>query len=51
MNDQLIVQPNIYYSRQASAWEGVAGLAALYNVSGDGEYTLSAGAIIESVNL
>ena len=44
VNDQLIVQPNIYYSRQASAWEGVAGLAALYNVSGDGEYTLSAGA-------
>lgn len=44
VNDQLIVQPNIYYSRQAGSWEAVGGLAALYNVSGDGEYTLSAGA-------
>jgi hypothetical protein len=44
LNDQVIIQPNVYYSRQAGSWEAVGGLAALYNVSGDGEYTLSAGA-------
>ena len=44
LNDQVIIQPNVYYSRQAGSWEAVGGVAALYNVSGDGEYTLSAGA-------
>lgn len=44
LNSQLIVQPNLYFSTQANSWEVVAGLAALYNVTGDGEYVLSAGA-------
>lgn len=44
LNDQLILQPNLYYSFQAKSWEAVGGMAALYNVSGDGDYVLSAGA-------
>ncbi len=44
VNDQFILQPNLYFSTQANSWEAVGGMAALYNISGDGEYLLSAGA-------
>lgn len=44
MNDMLIINPNFYYSRKAGSWEAVGGLAALYNVSRDGDFILSAGA-------
>jgi type IX secretion system PorP/SprF family membrane protein len=44
LNEQLMLQPNLYYSYQATTWEAVGGMAALYNVSGDGEYVVSAGA-------
>lgn len=44
VSDQLILQPNFYFSTQATTWEAVGGMAALYNISGDGEYLLSAGA-------
>ena len=43
-NEQIIIQPNVYYSRKAGSWEAVGGLLALYNLSGDGDFTLSAGA-------
>jgi type IX secretion system PorP/SprF family membrane protein len=38
------LNPNIYYTRQANASELVGGLNAHYNLSGDGEYLLIAGA-------
>jgi type IX secretion system PorP/SprF family membrane protein len=44
VNDQWIVNPNVYYTTQASASELVLGLNAHYNISGDGEYTLIGGA-------
>jgi type IX secretion system PorP/SprF family membrane protein len=44
LNDQWIINPNIYYSTQAKAYELVAGMNAYYNLSGDGEYQLIAGA-------
>jgi len=43
LSDRLIIQPNLYFSTQAKAWEAVGGMALLYNISGDGDYTLSAG--------
>jgi type IX secretion system PorP/SprF family membrane protein len=43
VNDQWIVNPNIYYSRQAKAYEVVGGMNAHYNLSGDGEQQLIAG--------
>lgn len=43
LNDQWIVNPNIYYSRQAKAYEVVGGMNARYNLSGDGEQQLIAG--------
>ncbi len=36
LNDQWIINPNIYVSKQATAYETVAGLNAHYNLSGDG---------------
>ncbi len=36
LNDQWIVNPNIYVSKTATAYETVAGLNAHYNISGDG---------------
>ena len=44
VNDQLIVNPNAYFSLQAKAYEVVGGLNAHYNLSGDGEKILIAGA-------
>lgn len=43
VNDQWIVNPNIYYSMQAKSSELVAGATAHYNLSGDGEYQLIGG--------
>lgn len=43
-NDQLIVNPNAYFSTQAMASELVFGLNASYNLSGDGDKQLLAGA-------
>lgn len=43
LNDQLIVSPHMYLSIQAAASEWVGGVNAQYNLSGDGEYTLSGG--------
>lgn len=44
LNDQVILNPNFYYTRQATVSEIVGGLNAHYNLSGDGEYLLIAGA-------
>ena len=43
LNDQWIVNPNIYYSNQANVKELVGGLTAHYNLSGDGAYQLIGG--------
>ncbi len=43
VNDQWIVNPNVYYTRQVTSSELVAGLNANYNLSGDGEYILMGG--------
>lgn len=43
-NDRVIVNPNIYVSLQAKSYEIVGGLNAHYNLSGDGEKVLIAGA-------
>ena len=43
LNDRVIVNPNIYGSLQANAWELVGGLNAHYNASGDGSKILIAG--------
>ncbi|MBK6829001.1 MAG: PorP/SprF family type IX secretion system membrane protein [Chitinophagaceae bacterium] len=43
LNDRVIVNPNVYGSLQANAWEIVGGLNAHYNASGDGEKVLIAG--------
>ena len=42
-NDQWIINPNIYGSYQAKAYEIVGGLNAHYNLSGDGEKILIGG--------
>ena len=44
VNDRVIVNPNIYASLQAKSYEIVGGLNAHYNLSGDGEKILIAGA-------
>lgn len=44
VNDQWIFSPSAYFSRQSRAEELVAGLHANYNLSGDGEHQLIAGA-------
>lgn len=43
LNDQWIVNPNIYFSYQAKSWELVGGANAHYNLSGDGEKILIGG--------
>jgi type IX secretion system PorP/SprF family membrane protein len=43
VNDQVIVNPNIYYSQQAGVNEWVAGLNAHYDLSGNGDYQLIGG--------
>ena len=44
LNDRVIINPNIYASLQAKSYEIVGGLNAHYNLSGDGEKVLIAGA-------
>lgn len=43
LSDQVIFNPNIYYTRQSGASEWVAGANAHYNLSGDGNYELIGG--------
>jgi type IX secretion system PorP/SprF family membrane protein len=43
VNDQWIINPNIYFSTQAKAYEIVGGANAHYNLSGDGENELIGG--------
>jgi len=43
INDQVIVNPNVYFSLQARSYEIVGGANAHYNLSGDGEKVLIGG--------
>ncbi|RYY63295.1 MAG: type IX secretion system membrane protein PorP/SprF [Chitinophagaceae bacterium] len=43
LNDQWIVNPNVYVSTQAGSFEAVGGANAHYNLSGDGEKVLVGG--------
>jgi len=43
LNDQVLINPNIYYTRQTTASELVVGINAHYNLSGDGMYQLVGG--------
>jgi type IX secretion system PorP/SprF family membrane protein len=43
LNDQWIINPNIYYSRQTNVFELAGGVNAHYNLSGDGSYQLIGG--------
>ncbi|MES2646768.1 MAG: PorP/SprF family type IX secretion system membrane protein [Bacteroidota bacterium] len=43
VNDQWIINPNVYYSYQAGSSELVGGMMAQYNLSGDGEIQLIGG--------
>lgn len=43
VNNQWLINPNIYYTTQAKSFELVAGLNAHYDLSGDGEYQMIAG--------
>jgi type IX secretion system PorP/SprF family membrane protein len=43
LNDQWIINPNVYFSYQAKSWELVGGVNAHYNLSGDGEKILIGG--------
>ncbi|MFN2457426.1 MAG: PorP/SprF family type IX secretion system membrane protein [Chitinophagaceae bacterium] len=43
LNNQLIINPNIYFTTQTKAYEVVGGANAHYNLSGDGEYQLIGG--------
>jgi type IX secretion system PorP/SprF family membrane protein len=43
VNDQWIINPNVYYTSQAKVSEIVGGANAHYNLSGDGEYLLIGG--------
>lgn len=44
MNDMVILNPNAYVSVQAKSYEVVGGLNLMYNLSGDGDKTITAGA-------
>ena len=44
LNDQWIINPNVYYSGQAGTSEIVGGMMAQYNLSGDGATQLIGGA-------
>jgi type IX secretion system PorP/SprF family membrane protein len=44
LNDRVIINPNVYASLQAKSYEIVGGLNAHYNLSGDGDKILIAGA-------
>jgi len=43
LNDQWIINPNVYYSRQTTVAELVGGINAHYNLSGDGDAILIGG--------
>jgi type IX secretion system PorP/SprF family membrane protein len=43
LNDQVIINPNVYFSYQAKSYEIVGGVNAHYNLSGDGEKVLIGG--------
>ncbi|HEX6335205.1 MAG TPA: PorP/SprF family type IX secretion system membrane protein [Flavisolibacter sp.] len=43
LNENVIVNPNIYYTQQAKASELVGGVNAHYNLSGNGDYVLVGG--------
>ena len=43
VNDDIIINPNVYYTTQAKASELVLGLNGAYNLSGDGEKQLIGG--------
>lgn len=43
VDDNWIINPNVYYTRQSNVSELVGGLNAHYNVSGDGSYQLIGG--------
>jgi type IX secretion system PorP/SprF family membrane protein len=43
INDQFILNPNIYYTQQANVSEFVAGANGHYDLSGDGSYQLIGG--------
>jgi type IX secretion system PorP/SprF family membrane protein len=43
INDQWIINPNVYFSYQAKSYEIVGGVNAHYNLSGDGEKILIGG--------
>lgn len=43
LNDNVIINPNVYYTNQAKASELVLGLNAAYNLSGDGSKQLIGG--------
>ncbi len=43
LNEQWIINPNVYFSYQAKSTELVGGINAHYNLSGDGEKILIAG--------
>jgi hypothetical protein len=43
VDEQWIINPNIYFSEQAKAYEIVGGLNAHYNVGGEGESELIGG--------
>jgi len=43
IDNQWLINPNIYYTRQAGGAELVGGVNAHYNVSGDGQYLLIGG--------
>ncbi|MGC4037258.1 MAG: PorP/SprF family type IX secretion system membrane protein [Chitinophagaceae bacterium] len=50
INDQVILNPNVYYTNQARAYEYVLGMNAHYNASGDGDYILTAGLYYRSAD-
>jgi type IX secretion system PorP/SprF family membrane protein len=43
LSDQVIINPNFYYTQQASANEMAGGANVHYNLSGDGDYQLIGG--------
>jgi type IX secretion system PorP/SprF family membrane protein len=50
VSDQVILSPGAYFSTQAKATEFMAGLHANYNLTGDGEQQLIAGAYFRAGN-
>ena len=48
MNDNVILNPNVYYTTQAKSSELVMGMNGAYNLSGDGETQLIGGVYYRS---